>query len=210
VRDNHVVVRYNGKEQRILHIGALQIPGQHNVENLLAAAAAATAAGVPAEAQAAAAKAFPGVEHRLEKVREVDKVTYINDSIATSPERALAGLRAYSQPLVLLAGGRDKHLPMEEWAAEARSHCRAIVFFGEAADSFAAALNNTRGPQPDMHRAVNLEEAVAIAHSVAREGEIVLHSPGGTSFDEFRDFEERGRRFKALVAALEEQRVVPA
>jgi UDP-N-acetylmuramoylalanine--D-glutamate ligase len=94
---------------------------------LLAAVAAATAAGVPPEAQAAAARAFHGIEHRLETVREIDRVLYINDSIATSPERSLAGLRAYTQPLVLLAGGRDKHLPLEEWATEARARCRAII-----------------------------------------------------------------------------------
>jgi len=210
VRDDQAVMRYDGKERAIMPLGDLQIPGVHNVENLLAAAAAATAAGVPVEAQAAGARAFRGVEHRLERVREVAGVVYVNDSIATSPERALAGLRSYTRPLVLLAGGRDKHLSLEEWAAEARVRCRAVVLFGEAAAPFGRALAAAPGPRPEVRQAAGLAEAVALAQDIARSGDIVLLSPAGTSFDEFRDFEERGRRFKALVAALEERRAISA
>jgi UDP-N-acetylmuramoylalanine--D-glutamate ligase len=174
------------------------------VENVLAACAVATVCGVAPEVQARAIRAFRGVEHRLEPVRTLTGVTYINDSIATSPERALMGLRSFDRPIVLLAGGRDKHLPLEEWAREARARCRAVVLFGEAAESFGRALEDAPGEgAPTLRKAARLAEAVATARELARPGDIVLLSPGGTSFDEFRDYEERGRRFKELVAALD-------
>lgn len=204
VRAGQIVVRWEGREVPIMPVTDIPLPGQHNVENVLAACAVATVCGVAPEAQARAVRAFRGVEHRLEPVRTLDGVTYINDSIATSPERALMGLRSFERPIVLLAGGRDKHLPLEEWAAEARARCRAVVLFGEAAGSFGRALEEAPGGGTlTLRKAPRLAQAVAAARELAQPGDIVLFSPGGTSFDEFRDYEERGRRFKELVAALD-------
>ena len=107
--------------------------GRHNLSNVLAAAAVAAACGLPPSAIASAVRAFQPVPHRLELVASVDGVDYYNDSIATTPERTLAGLRSFEEPLVLLLGGREKHLPLEEMAREACRRCRAVVFFGEAA-----------------------------------------------------------------------------
>jgi UDP-N-acetylmuramoylalanine--D-glutamate ligase len=124
----------------------------------------------------------------------------VNDSIATTPERAIAALRAFHEPLVLLAGGRDKHLPWDEWAALVRARARAVVAFGEAVPIVRAALNGAGGPE--LLCTTTLEDAVAQAAGIARSGDVVLLSPGGTSFDAFQDFAERGQRFRELVEAL--------
>jgi UDP-N-acetylmuramoylalanine--D-glutamate ligase len=149
------------------------------------------------------------VPHRLEVVRGCRGVTYVNDSIATSPERAVAALHSYAEPVVLLAGGRDKHLPWEAWAEVALERTRAVVGFGEAAPLIERVLRDAaarRGDatEVDLHVEESLERAVERAAALARPGDVVLLSPGGTSFDAFKDFEERGARFRELVASLDE------
>jgi len=154
------------------------------------------------------ARQFAGVEHRLELVRERRGARYYNDSIATTPERAIAALEAFDEPIILLAGGRDKHLPWDRWAALVAQRARHVVLFGEAAGLIEAAARQAwagqAGPLPTLWRCAPMEEAVARAAALARPGEVVLLSPGGTSFDAFQDFAERGRRFKALVLGLDE------
>ncbi|HLZ08401.1 MAG TPA: cyanophycin synthetase, partial [Chloroflexota bacterium] len=146
---------------------------------------------------------FSGVEHRLEVVRRVDAVEYVNDSIATSPERAVAALRSFTRPIVLIAGGRSKHLALDRLADEIVKHCRAVVAIGEMADEVVDAVRGRSGGSDVVIRhGQSLSEAVLLAHGLARSGDVVLLSPAGTSFDQFRDFEERGRRFKAAVAEL--------
>jgi UDP-N-acetylmuramoylalanine--D-glutamate ligase len=148
---------------------------------------------------ATAARTFAGVAHRLEIVGRAGGVTYVNDSIATSPERTIAGLRSFHEPVVLLLGGRDKNLPTDELRALAAERCRAVVCFGEARDLFfeqvatAVALNA---------REATLREAVRAAAGFARVGDVVLLAPGGTSFDAYPHFEARGEEFRALVRAL--------
>jgi UDP-N-acetylmuramoylalanine--D-glutamate ligase len=155
-----------------------------------------------------AATTFAGVPHRLEVVREREGVLWVNDSIATSPERAMAALRAFSEPLVLLAGGRDKHLPWEEWADLAMERTRAVVAFGDAVPIIRQALEGARARgrgganNPVLREVATLDDAVEHAADLARAGDVVLLSPGGTSFDAFGDFEARGERFRDLVTAL--------
>jgi len=208
LRGGALKVRYGGREQVLCQRREIKLRGQHNVANILAATCCALAAGLDIESIREVATSFSGVPHRLEPVRRWRGVLFINDSIATSPERAMAALRSFSEPLVLLAGGRDKHLPWDEWAELVWERVRVVVAFGEAVPIIEKALAQvaeqrkgiSQGPQ--FYQVETLEEAVRLAAREAKPGEVVLLSPGGTSFDAFENFEERGRAFRALVAAL--------
>ena len=208
IRDGYLILRLGGQERAIARQEDVRLRGRHNLQNVLAACTIAALAGAKAEAMAEVVSEFRGVEHRLELVREVAGVRYYNDSIATSPERSAAALRAFDEPIILLAGGQDKHLPWDEWAALALARTSAVILFGQAADIIENALSKAMAQgqpgqyRPVIRRAQSLEMAVELAHRLAKAGDVVLLSPGGTSFDAFRDFEERGRYFKSLVAAL--------
>ena len=203
-----LMLRHQGHERRLCRVEEVKLRGRHNLANILAAACCALAGGVELAAMHQVASTFTGVAHRLETVGVRRGVTYVNDSIATSPERAMAALCAYREPLVLLAGGRDKHLPWDAWAELVRERVRVVVAFGEAVPIVVGALERAKSrggaPGPSVHPVASLEEAVELAARLARPGEVVLLSPGGTSFDAFEDFEARGNRFRELVAALGE------
>lgn len=204
-RGDDLVVRDKGIDARFAAASELRLPGAHNVLNVLAAAAVARAAGAGVAAIRQVATTFAGVEHRLEFVREIQGVSFYNDSIATSPERTVAGLRAFSCPIVLIAGGRSKHLPMDDLARTIVERVRALVTIGEMADEIENAVRaQSGGDTLPIERAANLDEAVRAARRLASPGVAVLLSPSGTSYDQFRDFEERGRRYKAAVWALED------
>ena len=210
---DRLVSRYDGRERELCKIGEVKLRGRHNLANILTASCCALAGGVPCEAIREGATTFTGVAHRQEVVRQLQGVTWVNDSIATTPERAMAALRLFGEMtgkgphLVLLAGGRDKHLPWDEWANLVRAQVRAVVAFGEAASIIEAALGgNASGCSgqngPALYRVATLDDAVARAAEIAQPEDVVLLSPGGTSFDAFEDFEARGERFRELVAAL--------
>ena len=190
----------------ICRVQDVLLRGRHNLGNILAAACIAGAAGAKAEAMGAVATSFKGVEHRLEVVRKRNSVLWINDSIATTPERTVAALHSFHQPVVLLAGGRDKHLPWDELVAVAHDRAREIVLFGEAAQLIEEALTaferETGAPRLPRKRCLDLPEAVATADGAAQPGDVVLLAPGGTSFDAYQDFVARGQHFRALVEAL--------
>jgi UDP-N-acetylmuramoylalanine--D-glutamate ligase len=171
---------------------------------VLAACAVADAAGVPVEAMRTAIEGFYGVAHRLEWVRSWNGAAWYNDSIATAPERAMAAIHSFDEPIVLLAGGRDKNLPWEDFAALAHQRVDHLILFGEAADLIYRAVRVVAvADRPyTLERCDNLEQAVQAAARVAEPGDVVLLSPGGTSFDEFRDFEGRGEAFKKWVLEL--------
>jgi len=199
----------DSRPQTVLPRAEIPLRGAHNVLNALAACAIAGAAGVPPETLAAAIRNFRSVSHRLEVVRVREGVTWVNDSIATAPERVLAAVRSYDEPLILLLGGKDKNLPWDGLVDLAVARARAVVTFGAhgpvVADLLRAAL--ARGAEgmlaPERVREVDtLEEAVVAAAGLARPGDVVLLSPGGTSYDAYRDFEERGAHFRVLVNAL--------
>ena len=208
LRGKELVLRLGGHEEVVCRTGEMRLRGQHNVANVLAASALAGTAGAPLEALRREAITFAGVEHRLELVRTRAGVGWYNDSIATSPERAVAALRSFKEPIVLLAGGRDKHLPWEEMAALVWRRVRHLVLFGEAAGLIEAAMERARPAGQGValagvHHGGNLERAVEIAAGLARPGDVVLLSPGGTSFDAYADFLARGEHFRQLVRALE-------
>ncbi len=210
LRDGALILRREGRDRLVCHREHVRLRGFHNVLNVLAAIALADAVGAPVEAMAAAIADFRGVPHRLEVVRRWRHVLWVNDSIATAPERVLAALASFDEPLVLLAGGRDKALPWEKFAERVVERVRLLITFGEAADLIRRHVERawTQAPSPTLEAIIpagTLERAVAEAAARARPGDVVLLSPGGTSFDAFRDFAERGERFRALVHALDEQ-----
>jgi UDP-N-acetylmuramoylalanine--D-glutamate ligase len=183
-------------------IGAddLKIRGSHNVSNALAASAAARAFGAGVEALRVGLATFEPIEHRLEPVGVVDGVEYFNDSKATNPDAVEKALTAFeNRPVVLLLGGRNKGVDLRPLARVAAERCSAVVLFGEAADEFEEAFG---GLAVTRRRAAGLVDAVAAARSLARSGDVVLLSPGCTSWDEFTDYQERGRVFKKTVARL--------
>jgi UDP-N-acetylmuramoylalanine--D-glutamate ligase len=203
LHDGSLILARDGRRQTICKRDELQVPGLHNVANVLTACAIASAAGIAVEPMREAALAFTGVRHRLELVAEIDGVRYVNDSIATAPERSLAALAVYAgTPFVLLAGGRDKHLPMDEWARVIADGGRALVTFGEAAPLIESAARSAGMPTAQIHHAETVERAVAVAKSVAEPGDVVLLSPGCTSYDQYNDFVERGDDFAAIVRAM--------
>jgi UDP-N-acetylmuramoylalanine--D-glutamate ligase len=192
----------------------VRLRGRHNLANILASCCLAGVAGADPAAMARIATTFGGVEHRLEPVREHDGVLWVNDSIATAPERTVAALRSFDQPMVLLAGGRDKLLPWDEFAAVAHEtlpdgtrRVRHVVLFGEAADLIGTALeryaHDTDSAPVPTTVCSELDAAVATAARVAQAGDVVLLAPGGTSFDAYEDFASRGRHFRELVEALQ-------
>ena len=169
VEDGYVVRREGTVTHRVLARGDVRLRGEHNLANVLEATALASMLGAPDEAIAGAVREFRGVPHRLEPVETIDGVLWVNDSIATTPERTLAGLRSYTEPVVLLLGGRDKQLPLEELAAEAGARCRAVVTFGEAGELFASAVR-ADAPAVAIERVSDLESAVHAAGRLARRG----------------------------------------
>jgi UDP-N-acetylmuramoylalanine--D-glutamate ligase len=185
---------------------AVKLRGDHNLSNIMAACLMAREAGVSLETMRAVVADFRGVEHRLEFVRELRQVRYFNDTIATSPERLLAALRSFEEPIVLLAGGYDKHLPWESAARLMIHKARHVLLFGPATDKIEAALAKAQTEVPagetTVHRCESLQAAVTLAAQVAQAGDVVLLSPGCASFDAFRDFAERGVRFREWVLQL--------
>jgi UDP-N-acetylmuramoylalanine--D-glutamate ligase len=209
LRDEVVTLRLGQEEQAVCAVSEIRLLGRHNVDNVLAACALAGVAGADVRAMAAVATTFSGVEHRLELVRELNGVRWYNDSIATSPERMVAALRAFDAPIVLLAGGRDKHLPWDEAAELILRKVRHLVLFGEAVPIIERAMAAARskaamGRGPEVTSVSTLEEAVVVAARVSRPGDVVLLAPGCTSFDAFKDFAARGERFRELVKQLEQ------
>lgn len=203
--DGELTLRMGGLDREICKASEVRLLGHHNLLNVLAACTLAGLAGVAVDAMREVATTFAGVEHRLELVREWNGVRWYDDSIATAPERSLAAMRSFDQPLVLLAGGRDKDLPWDEFADEVVQRVRQLVTFGEAGPMIARTVGNHRGEGATLEQITQVEtlgEAVTAAARLARPGDVALLSPGGTSFDAFRDFAERGDRFKALVQQL--------
>ncbi len=195
----------SSEDQLLMRRDQIRLRGEHNLLNVMAACTIAAALGLPEEAMRAGVEGFTGVPHRLEFVRHWGGADWYNDSIATAPERAMADIRSFNEPLVLLVGGRDKKLPWEEFVDLARERARHLILFGEAADQIAQVCEKqfaAHSQIPPVTRCGGLQEAVQVAAQVVRTGDVVLLSPGGTSFDEFKDFEERGKCFVNWVKNL--------
>jgi len=184
---------------------AIHLRGDHNRLNVLAAITIGHAAGLNLDAMLEAVDNFHGVPHRLELVRELHGVKWYNDSIATAPERAMAAVRSFDEPIVLILGGKDKDLPWEDLADLVRERVDHVVVFGLAAEKILGALGRLGSGEKrpySVQRGEGVQEAVRLAAEVAESGDVVLLSPGGTSFDQFSDFTERGEWFKKWVQEL--------
>ncbi len=192
-----VYVNLPGMDIELIKAGDIRIKGAHNLENAMAAGAMALLAGVPAEAVRTALMEFPGLPHRMEFVRELDGVSYINDSKGTNPPAVLRSLESFSgqkkeNSIILIAGGRDKNGDFQSLRNQVERSVKLLVLIGEASGKIAAAL---QGAAP-MEYAMDLAEALRISKAAARPGDVVLLSPACASFDMFRDFEDRGDRFR--------------
>ena len=201
--DGMIVIRWNDEEHVLIRTDELGIPGGHNVENALAAAAIAFFAGVTPAEMRPVLRAFKGVEHRIEFVRTLDNVSYYNDSKATNTDSAIKALEAFDGHIILIAGGDDKLTDLTEFMALVCARVDELILVGDAAERFASAALDAGIAAEHIHRAgYHMVEAVRIAHELAAAGQTVLLSPACASFDMYGGYEERGRDFKRIVNEL--------
>lgn len=204
VDDKIIKKSEDGLRRHILNTKNMILRGIHNFENACAAIGA-TSKIVDIEDQAKAIKDFRGVEHRLEFVRKIDGIKWYNDSIGSSPTRTIAGLNAFDEKIVLIAGGYDKHLDYTPIAKPIVDNVSSLILIGQTADKIEKAVRDELKAQRktmDIYRVNTLEETVKVARDVAKLGEIVLFSPASASFDMFKDFMERGNKFKKIVQEM--------
>ncbi len=202
--DGMVCMSLGGEVTPILPAADIRLPGLHNVENFLAAFSALWGE-VPAQVMAKVAREFGGVAHRMELVREKDGVKWYNDSIGTSPTRTIAGLKAFGQKILLIAGGYDKKIPYEPLAPYLCEKVSHLILMGATGPKIRQVLEEYAGSdkaRPALYAVGSMEEAVALANRLAKEGDIVALSPASASFDLYPNFEKRGDHFKSLVQAL--------
>lgn len=204
IRDHQVFFKNGEYVQKLLGTTDVALRGEHNLMNVLAACAISCAAGFSVDSIQNGIIGFSGVPHRLQLVREFRGAKWYNDSIATAPERTMAGLRSFTEPIILLAGGRDKDLPWDDFAKLAHQKVEHLILFGEAAELINQAISKveTSSLIKTIDKCSKLEEAVHKAANYGKPGYIVLLSPGGTSFDEFIDFEQRGEAYSQWVLQL--------
>jgi UDP-N-acetylmuramoylalanine--D-glutamate ligase len=201
LRDGQIFFRTEGAEVPLARREEIPLRGEHNVENVLAACAAAYLASAEPAAISSGVKTFRGVEHRLEFVAEIGGVVFYNDSKATNVDASLKAVEAFPGPLIVILGGKDKDAPYIPLREPLQQRARLAILIGEAAEKIASELS---GAVP-LERAGTLERALQIAADSARAGDTVLLAPACSSFDQFENYEHRGRVFKELVARLENQ-----
>lgn len=205
VKDGTIVVAVDGQQRKLFSTDRILIPGEHNVENYLAAIAAVQGL-VSDEVILHTAEHFPGVEHRIELVRDLKGVRYYNDSIASSPTRTIAGLRSFRQKVILIAGGYDKKIPFDTLGPEVHAHVKTLVLTGHTAEKIRQAVISYPGyqdGQPEIVMEDDFRQAVLAARDKAQEGDIVILSPACASFDHFKNFAQRGEIFKEIVRGLD-------
>ncbi|MEE8463007.1 MAG: UDP-N-acetylmuramoyl-L-alanine--D-glutamate ligase [Acidobacteriota bacterium] len=198
VRDGSIQVIWGGQEDSLIPVDEIRLRGKHNLENLLAATAAGYLSGLDREVMIETFRSFAGVEHRLEWVRQLSGVTFYNDSKATNMDSAAQALQAFTEPLIVIMGGKDKGADfgvLRPWVSD---RVRLLILLGTAADK----ISDSLGAHVATVRAQDMEQAVELAFEKASSGDVVLLSPGCASFDMFDDFEHRGRVFKESVNAL--------
>ena len=204
IKRGKLYLQASGQIAKIMSAELVNLRGKHNLYNVLAAIAIAASISLSIQAIYEGIISFNGVPHRLEFIREWGGASWYNDSIATSPERTIAALESFDEPIVLLAGGRDKDLPWDKLATLIRQKVDHLVLFGEAAGLIEKITGEVQpGSKPyTIDKVKDLETAVRTAAKRVQPGYVVLLSPGGTSFDEFNDFEHRGRQFIQWVKEL--------
>ncbi|MEG6521885.1 UDP-N-acetylmuramoyl-L-alanine--D-glutamate ligase [Desulfotomaculum sp. 1211_IL3151] len=203
IQNGQIVVARDQGAEIITEVTSLRIPGAHNLENALAAAAAASALGVSATNIANTLRNFGGVAHRLEYVTTIDGVKYVNDSKGTNPDAAIKALEAYEAPIILIAGGKNKGVSFMDFAKKIKEKVRVLITLGVHGYQIEEAAR-AQGFH-EIYAVENYAQAVELAGKQAKPGEIVLLSPACTSWDMFRNFEERGNLFKELVLGMQEK-----
>ena len=206
LRGNAVISRRDGRERQIMTTEDIRLPGVHNVENYMAAIAAVDGL-VPDDVIRTFARAFNGVEHRIELVRTWRGVRFYNDSIASSPSRTIAGLRSFKEKVILIAGGYDKHIPFDVLGPEVVEHVKLLILCGATADKIRAAVEQAPGYRPGHPEILDVtpfQRAVETARDRAVPGDVVTLSPACAAFDQFKNFMERGKTFKAIVNSWQE------
>lgn len=204
IENDTICVKKNGDSRPVLPIRDILLPGVHNIENYMAAIGAVDGL-VKDEVIREFAKSFGGVEHRIELVRELHGVKYYNDSIGSSPSRTIAGLRAFKQKVILIAGGYDKHIPYDVLGPDLVAHVKAMVLTGATAPKIRAAAEQAEGYDPrklPIYDIDDFEEAIKKAQTLAQSGDVVILSPASASFDRFKNFMVRGDTFKRIVREL--------
>ncbi len=199
--DDNIVYSENGQDTIVMNAADIRIPGVHNIENYMAAIAAVWGTVSP-ESIRRFARAFGGVAHRCELVRTRHNVRWYNDSIGSSPSRTIAGLNAFTQKVILIAGGYDKHIPYDPLGPVAANTVKHAILLGATANAIETAIRAC-SDLPITHVG-GMEEAVKVAAEIAHDGDIVFMSPASASFDMYKNFEERGNHFRDLVLALTE------
>lgn len=203
-RDSTIKLCEDGVRKHLIKQKDMKLRGEHNCENACAAIAA-TLGLVNEDKCVSTIENFGGVEHRIEFVKEIDGVKWFNDSIGTSPTRTIAGLNSFEEKIVLIAGGYDKHLDYAPIAKPIVKNVSKLILMGATADKIEKAVKDEllkEGKTLPIYRCLNLQEVVNKAKEVAREGEVVLFSPASASFDLFKNFEDRGNKFKEEVYKL--------
>lgn len=203
LRDGKIIARHDGQERVVMAREDIRLPGEHNVENYLAAIAAVD--GMVSDEQIAAfARSFGGVEHRIELIRTLDGVRWYNDSIASSPSRTIAGLRAFPEKVILIAGGKDKGISYAELGPVVNDHVKLLLLCGATAGVIRQSVEQAENYQGlEIIDVEDYHQAADIARERAAEGDVVILSPASTSFDRFKNFMERGKAFKEVVNALQ-------
>ena len=206
LRDDGMICLTDGsKDIPVLPAEEIRIPGNHNIENMMTAFAAVEGV-VSVEAMARTAREFKGVEHRLETVRVLHGVTYINDSIASSPNRTIAGLSCFKDKVILIAGGKDKGIPLDALGDAVCEHVKRLYLTGWTAEKIrdvVLACDKYEPGKPEVHVIDDFADTVRAAAAAAQDGDIVILSPACTSFDRFKNFMERGNTFRRIVEELE-------
>lgn len=200
LKDNKIWVRLGKEDEAICLTEELRIPGNHNIENVLAAVAISVSMGVPPEIIRDVVIHFKGVEHRIEFVDKIDGVEYYNDSKATNVDAAIIGIQSMKAPVVLIGGGMDKGADFSEWIDAFDGKVKALIVMGETADKIIKTANQ-KGFF-NIKKVSSIEEAVRLAKETAQKGDCVLLSPACASWDMFKSYEERGKLFKKAVYAL--------
>ena len=193
------------EEREIIDLGMTRMRGLHNAENVMAAVAACHSIGVPFTDAAEALLGFTPPQHRCEWICSIEGVEYLNDSKATNLHALDSALRSQTKPVVLIAGGKEKGLVYEELLERLEQKVQVSIVYGEIAGKLCELFSSVI----PTHRVETLDEAVPLAHSLAKAGELVLLSPGTSSFDQFVGYEARGDHFRALVEALKESEKNP-
>lgn len=194
--DNYLISSIGDEKKQILHKRELNIRGEHNISNALAAIAITRLLGIDPKDCKSGIMNFKGVKHRLESICKINDVEYINDSIATTPDRTMTGLKSIDNSIILLLGGQDKNLNFKKLEQIINQKCRIVIIFGASRKKILKEISNVSA---EIIEATNLKDATIQASKKAKQGESVLLSPGCASFDEFKNFSERGEKFQEYI-----------